>query len=107
MNLEVLSQKLLAAGRAHPPSDRVPYAFSKRILENLQQTSPWELGALWSRMLWRAAGPCVALAVAIGLWSHFHGTAGLVTAETEALAIPQDFERMMLAVVDEQAEELQ
>ena len=35
MNLAELEQKLVAAARANPPSDGVPYAFEKRIMARL------------------------------------------------------------------------
>ncbi len=31
MNVDELRRKLIAAARANPPSDHVPYAFEKRI----------------------------------------------------------------------------
>ena len=40
MNLEQLQKKLLAAARANPPADRVPYAFEKRILAQLAAQPP-------------------------------------------------------------------
>jgi len=36
MNLAGLQRKLIAAARANPPSDRVPFAFEKRILAQLR-----------------------------------------------------------------------
>ena len=39
MNLEPLQKKLLAAARAHPPSDRVPYAFEQRIQRPSQRVA--------------------------------------------------------------------
>ena len=32
MNIAELQKKLLAAARANPPGDRVPYAFEKRVM---------------------------------------------------------------------------
>ena len=61
MNLETLRQQLLFIAHAHPPTDRVPYAFEKRILARLAQSPVLDLSALWARALWRAAAPCVAL----------------------------------------------
>ena len=107
MNLESLRNKLLAAARANPPSDHVPYAFEKRILARLPQSPTLDLGTLWTRMLWRAAAPCVAFALTIGAWSHFGGSAAPAAGEsTESIELSPDFETLMLAVVDEQAEEL-
>ena len=71
MNLAELERKLIAAARANPPSDRVPYAFEKRIMARLAarpMADDWEL---WARALWRAAAPCVAIMVLLGAWSFF------------------------------------
>lgn len=106
MNLDSLRDKLLAAARANPPSDQVPYAFEKRILARLRTQPAPDLGALWTRMLWRAAAPCVALTLTIGVWSYVDGNATSVATDNgEAAEFSQAFEQTMLAVVDEQAEE--
>jgi hypothetical protein len=72
MNLAQLREKLMAAARANPPGDTVPYAFEKRIMARIAspgaESSP-DLLALWSRVLWRAAAPCVALSLALGIWN--------------------------------------
>ena len=61
MNLRQLQTLLLAAARAEPPDERVPYAFEKRILARLKAAPPADALALWARALWRAALPCVAV----------------------------------------------
>jgi len=106
MNLNSLRDKLLAAARANPPSDQVPYAFEKRILARRREQPVPDLGALWTRMLWRAAAPCVAITLTIVAWSFVGGSATTVPTETgEVVEFSHDFEQTMLAVVDEQAEE--
>ena len=54
MNLAELERKLIAAARANPPSDRVPYAFEKRIMARLAARSPcrW-LGVVGPRVVAR------------------------------------------------------
>ena len=74
MNLTELQRKLLAAARANPPADTVPYAFEKRILARLAEAPAMDAWALWNRVLWRAAGPCVALCLTLSVWSYFAGT---------------------------------
>ncbi len=70
MNLTELEHKLFAVARAHPPGDKVPYAFEKRIMAHIgQQTRPDRWG-IWGRALWRAAAPCVALSILLGAWSY-------------------------------------
>ena len=53
MNLAELERKLIAAARANPPSDRVPYAFEKRIMARLAAWPVADSWALWARALWR------------------------------------------------------
>ena len=106
MNWESLRQKLLSTARANPPSDRVPYAFQKRIMARLAQPSPLDLSALWASALWRAAAPCVGLALLLGVWSfvgaqNSSGPSNLTDGDDFAL----HFERTMLADVDEPVEE--
>ena len=69
MNLAELERTLIAAARANPPSDRVPYAFEKRIMAHLAACPAMDTWALWGRALWRAAAPCAAIMVALVAWS--------------------------------------
>ena len=106
MNLEQLQRKLLAAARANPPGDGVPYAFEKRIMARLMATAPHDVWAVWSRALWRAAAPCVALALLLGV---FHAVApgrnpgadNMEVAVTSPEDFWQHFEQTMLAVANE------
>lgn len=101
MNLEQLQQKLLAAARANPPGDRVPYAFEKRILARLKESPAFDVSALWARALWRGAVSCVALALLFGVWS-FIGAGNNAATDNEEFS--QHFEQTMLAAVDEPEE---
>jgi hypothetical protein len=69
MNLVDLHTKLIAAARANPPADQVPYAFEKRIMARLQGGTAEDSWALWGRALWRSAFACLALAVGLSVWS--------------------------------------
>ena len=71
MNLNQLERKLIAAARANPPSDAVPYAFEQRILARLGSAPVLDRWSDWSRALWRAAAPCVAVAIVLGVWTAF------------------------------------
>jgi hypothetical protein len=107
MNLETLRQKLLAAARANPPADRVPYAFEKRIMARLAAPPALDLAALWAHALWRAAAPCVAVMLLLGVWSFIgaqnnFGASNLAGGEDFA----QHFEQTMLAAVEEPVEEI-
>jgi anti-sigma-K factor RskA len=71
MNHNELERKLIATARANPPSDAVPYAFEKRVMARLGTAPALDRWADWSRALWRAAAPCVAVAVVLGAWTVF------------------------------------
>lgn len=75
MKNSCLYETLLRAARKLPEDTRVPYSFEKRIMASLSTASPLDALsdslALWSRGLWRATLPCLALMLAIGMWSLF------------------------------------
>lgn len=103
MNLNELQRKLTAAARAHAPSDRVPYAFEKRILSRLAAHPVPDSLALWAQALWRAALPCLAIVMLMGATSFLIPQD---TTTTEAVIRPtteftQEFENTLLAVVDQ------
>jgi|ERR1051326_8259171 hypothetical protein len=68
MNIAQLQKKLLAAARANPPSDSVPYAFEQRVMARLAEKPVCDLFAIWTRTLWRAVGPCVGVTLLLGAW---------------------------------------
>jgi hypothetical protein len=101
MDLANLKQKLIAAARCHPPSDRVPYAFEKRVMQLLRAQPVLDEWALWSRALWRAAAACLALVILLGFISLI-APAGNPGPND----LSQDFENTMLAAVDQDADSL-
>jgi hypothetical protein len=96
MNLAELEQKLVAAARANPPSDRVPYAFEKRIMARLASRPIVDDWALWARALWRAAAPCVAIMLLLGAWSFFAPPNSVPASD-----LSQQLEQTLLAAVDQ------
>ena len=96
MNHAELERKLIAAARANPPSDRVPYAFEKRIMARLAARPMLDGWELWGRALWRAAAPCVAIMLLLGAWSFFKPP-----ASAPATDLSQDLEQTLLAAVDQ------
>jgi hypothetical protein len=74
MNNDRLQNNFWSAVRALPPSDSVPYAFERRIMAALKGTEPLDLWAFWGRSLWRAAGPCIAIMLAVSLWTVVDGS---------------------------------
>ena len=95
MNLAELHNKLIDAARANPPSDRVPYAFEKRIMARLATQPVVDDWAMWARALWRAAAPCVAIMLLLGAWSFF------ARSSAPASDLSQDLEQTLLAAADQ------
>jgi hypothetical protein len=98
MNLAELQKKLIAAARANPPGDRVPYAFEKRVTALLaSRVAPQNLD-LWVRGLWRAAMSSVAVALVCGAYALLTPPASSVAAADD---LSQNFENTLLASVDQ------
>jgi hypothetical protein len=99
MNQSELERKLLAAAKAHPPSDAVPYAFEQRIMARLRSAPVRDAWAEWSGGLWKAAAPCAAIAIFFAVWSSFSSPPEAVAADLSA-----DFEQTVLAAVTQDIE---
>ena len=95
MHLAELERKLIAAARANPPSERVPYAFEKRIMARLAARPVPDGWELWGRALWRAAAPCVAIMLLLGGWTFF------AQGSAPADDLSQVLEQTLLAAVDQ------
>jgi anti-sigma-K factor RskA len=67
MDRNALYQKLIAAARANPPSEGVPYAFEKRIMARLSAPLAVDEWAVWGKALWRAAASCLAVAAVLAI----------------------------------------
>jgi anti-sigma-K factor RskA len=98
MNFSELERKLMAAARNHPPSDRVPFRFEKRVMSRVQSRPALDRCALWAHALWRSAAACVAVVVLLGAVTFFlpHKTR---PADGD---LSQDFEKTMLAAADQE-----
>ncbi len=98
MKVTELEKRLLAAARADRPSDRVPYAFEKRVMAHIAALPTVDAWALWARSLWRAAIPYAVAVVCLAAWLHF-------SAEPMAPAdqITMDFENAILVAVEDSA----
>jgi hypothetical protein len=95
MNLAELQKKLIAAARAHPPEDRVPYAFEKRIMAQLGKAPKTDEWGYLARALWCGAAVCTAVAIATSVWSFEPAT------DDSVLAFSQDLEQTILASPDD------
>ncbi len=96
MDLAELNRKLIAAARAHPPSQRVPFAFEKRIMARLTRPFEPDYRALWARALWRAAAPCVGIMLLFSAWAFF-----APAANTSGSDLSQELESTVLAAVEQ------
>lgn len=95
MNVAELERKLIAAGRAKAPDDRVPYAFEKRVIALIPGMRPTDNVALWVRGLWQAAASCVVIAVLCGAWAFFN------PASNSGNDLSLNLETTLLASVDQ------
>ena len=105
MNLNELHRKLIAAARATAPSDRVPYAFEKRIMARLAAAPVPDTLTLWAGALWRAAVPCMAVVMLLGVTSFFvpRETPATETVTAASAELSTDFEGALLASVEPSA----
>src|SRR5271170_7884234 len=95
MNLSGLHGKLIAAARATPPDERVPYTFEKRIMARLAGKTPLDAWELWGQALSRAAVFCVAFMLLLSAGSFF-----LPSATPTDPTLSQDVEQTLFAAVD-------
>ncbi len=98
MNLDNLEKRLLDSARAAKPSDRVPYAFEKRIMARIPELRECDLGALWARALWRAVAPCLGVMLVLVAWTSLSPE-----PQVQAGDFSEDFENAVLAVVDQES----
>jgi|GraSoiStandDraft_5_1057265.scaffolds.fasta_scaffold512213_2 hypothetical protein len=100
LSLTELNRKLIAAARSNVPSDHVPYAFEKRILARLHQPVKLDDWALWSRALWRAAAPCVAVMLLFSAWASLAPVTREPATHAASTDLSQDLENTLLAATD-------
>ena len=96
MDLNKLERKLIAAARADAPSDRVPYAFEKRVIAHLTGRAALDRAGVWANALWRAVAPCFGIMLVLSAWSFFTGSANAPAAD-----LSQDFENTVFAAADQ------
>jgi hypothetical protein len=84
MHHDPLLRKLLAAARAHPPSDQPPYAFVNRVMAHLPAAARPDAWAEWAGGLWRAAASGLGVLVLSGLWAFWPATAGELGDELDS-----------------------
>lgn len=98
MNLVELQKKLIAAARANVPSEKVPYAFEKRITALLASRVAADNLSLWVHGLWRAAVSCLAICLLLGTWAFFNPATPTGGSGDD---LSQNLENTLLASVDQ------
>lgn len=101
MNLNELNQKLIAAARRNAPGDHVPYAFEKRIMAHLAARPLPDNLLLWGQALWRAAIPCAAIVLLLGVGAFFIPADNPAAPAVAGTELSQDFQDTLLAAVDQ------
>ena len=61
MKKRLTPEEFVRIARAVPRDERTPYAFEKRVMARLNEAPAPDPLALWTKALWRAAVPCLAL----------------------------------------------
>jgi len=98
MKLDELEKKLIAVARAHPPSDRVPPTFEKRIMALITAQPVQDLWAAWAKGLWYAAAPCVAIMLLFSTWAFVESSK---QEQTPTIDLAQQLDNTLLAAVDQ------
>ncbi|HLP78911.1 MAG TPA: hypothetical protein VK327_18580 [Candidatus Paceibacterota bacterium] len=96
MNLVELERKLVAAARKNTPSDKVPYAFEKRVMARLKGRQVSDVWAVWGQALLQSAGICFAVVMLLGVVSLFIPQ----NNSTSSGDLSLEFEKTMLAAMD-------
>jgi hypothetical protein len=92
MNLDKLHDKLIAAARASEPSNLVPQGFERRIQNRIRALGVVDNWADWAKALWRAAAPCVGVALVLAAWFMLSAPGSASNSD-----VSQDFENTVLA----------
>ena len=105
MNLDERWRKLVSIARMNPPDDRVPYAFEKRVMARLKTYTALDSWGFWARALWRAAAPCVAIALLLVAWNLFAPAVTPSSGSTNgSFDVAQEFENTVLAAAEQDSE---
>lgn len=83
MNRELLSEKLIEAGRRRVPDETVPLGFESRVMRALETAEATDWLNLWAGGLLRASFVCLALCFAVAGWSS--NSAALASSDEYSL----------------------
>ena len=97
MNVVDLEKKLIQAAKQDRPSDKVPYAFEKRIMAVIRPLPTPDSWSLWAGALWRGAVPCLGLMLLLSVWSFVPGV-----NPTPSNNLSQEMDNTVLAAIDQE-----
>jgi hypothetical protein len=106
MNIERLTAKLVAAARNDAPSDKVPYAFEKRIMAGIRSRTAEDPWTVWGQWLWRSAMSFAAVAIACGVWS-FGSPESQVAGDAGEADLSVQLEQSLYASAAEHADQIE
>lgn len=106
MNIERLKAKLVTAARNNAPSDKVPYAFEKRIMAGLRSRVAEDPWTVWGQWLWRSAMSFAVVAIACGVWS-FGSPETHVASETGEADLSVQLEQSLYASAVDHADQIE
>jgi hypothetical protein len=104
MDLDALQTKLLQAARRDVPSDRVPFAFERRVMAGLAERLHRDPFAEWTAAFWRAALSGMAVALVAGAVNL--ATPAPTSDDPEEAEVYAALENAALANADEPAPDL-
>jgi hypothetical protein len=104
MNLTELERKLIAAARRKPLSDKVPYAFEKRVMNYLLMRPVMDNWALWARALWRGAAASLVVMLLLSAVSFLTPVNGVSRSGND---FAQDFEKTLFVAVNQNSDDFQ
>jgi hypothetical protein len=93
MNKRLSPGDFAKLAREIPRDERVPYAFEKRIMASLGQSTAPDVLTLWTRALWRAVVPCLGImlvAAAVSLTQAEDSSADIETELDNAVMTPPE-----------------
>ena len=99
MNVVDLEKKLIQAARQDRPSDKVPYAFEKRIMAFLRPLPTPDCWGLWAGALWRGAVPCLLFMLVLTAWSF------VPASNPSSGSLSQEIDNTVLAAIDQVTEQ--
>lgn len=95
MNVDDLRKTLIEVAQRVDPSADVPFGFECRVMARIKAMAMPDSWTVWAGALWRAAGPCVMVALVLAILSFFAAPSNSTVSD-----LSQDFENTVLAAAN-------